>query len=147
MATTRRRIPHPPSAVLALLADGSRYAEWVVGTKRIRAVDPTWPAPTSQLHHTVGFGPLAIDDTTEVLAHEPGGSSIVLKARGWPSGAARVTICVAPAPDGESDVTIDEEPIEGPAKVLHNPVLDALLHVRSIEMLRRMDRSLDGAPS
>ncbi len=142
MAVTRRRIPHPPAAVFALLADGSRYAEWVVGAKRIRSVDPGWPALGTQFHHTVGVGPLSTDDCTEVLEFAEGGP-VVLKARGWPSGAAQVTITAEESPDGGSEVMIDEVPIEGPAKSLQNPVLDRLLHLRNIESLRRMERALE----
>ena len=141
MAVTRRRIPFPPSAVLALLADGRRYADWVVGAKRIRAVDPTWPDVGSQFHHTVGVGPVSTDDTTEVLSFTRPDGPVVLKARGWPSGAARITITAEPIADG-SEVVIDEVPIEGPAKSLHNPVLDGLIHLRNVESLRRLERAV-----
>lgn len=140
MSVTRRRMPQPPGAVYALLADGSRYAEWVVGAKRIRAVDPGWPAVGTRFHHTIGVGPLSTDDNTEVLAWEDGGE-VVLKGRGWPSGSARITITAEEAPGG-CEVVIDEEPIEGPAKTFDNPVLDRLLHVRNIGSLRRMERAL-----
>ena len=141
MAVTRRRIPFPPSAVLALLADGHRYADWVVGAKRIRAVDPTWPEVGSQFHHTVGVGPVSTNDTTEVLSFTRPDGPVVLKARGWPTGAARITITAEPAGDG-TEVVIDEVPIEGPAKSLHNPVLDALIHLRNVESLRRLERAI-----
>jgi len=141
MAVTSRRMPHPPSAVLALLADGRRYADWVVGAKRIRAVDPTWPEVGSQFHHTVGAGPLSTSDTTEVLAFSRPDGPVVLKARAWPTGSARVTITAERTHEG-SEVVIDEVPLEGPAKSLHNPVLDGLIHLRNVESLRRMERAL-----
>ena len=141
MAVTRRRIPFPPSAVLALLADGRRYADWVVGAKRIRAVDPTWPEEGSQFHHTVGVGPVSTNDTTEVLSFTRPDGPVVLKARGWPTGAARITITAEPAGSG-SEVVIDEVPMEGPARSLHNPLLDALIHLRNVESLRRLERTL-----
>ncbi len=141
MAVTRRRMPHPPAAVLALLADGRRYADWVVGAKRIRAVDPTWPEVGSQFHHTVGVGPLSTSDSTEVLSFASPDGPVVLKARAWPTGSARVTITAERTPEG-SEVVIDEVPFEGPAKSLHNPVLDGLIHLRNVESLRRMERTL-----
>lgn len=141
MAVTRRRIPHPPAAVYALLTDGFRYAEWVVGTKRVRTVEPDWPKPGTRFHHTIGVGPLATDDHTEVLAFEDGGQ-VVLKAHGWPTGAARVTISAEEAPGGGSDVVLEEVPIEGPAKRLHCAPLDALIHLRNIESLRRLEQAL-----
>ena len=146
MAVTRRRIPFPPSAVLALLADGRRYADWVVGAKRIRAVDPTWPEEGSQFHHTVGVGPVSTNDTTEVLSFTRPDGPVVLKARGWPTGAARITITAEPTGDG-TEVVIDEVPIEGPAKSLHNPVLDGLIHLRNVESLRRLERAIARRPS
>ena len=142
MAVTRRRIPQPPAAVLALLADGHRYSEWVVGAKRIRAVDPTWPEPGSQFHHTVGVGPLATRDRTEVIAFDRPDGPVVLKARAWPTGAGRVTITAHPDASGGTEVVIDEVPVEGPAKSLHNPLLDGLIHLRNIESLRRMEEAL-----
>ncbi len=141
MAVTRRTLSQPAAAVYALLADGHRYAEWVVGAKRIRRVDPGWPEVGSRFHHTIGVGPLATNDETEVLAFAEGGD-VVLKARGWPAGAARVTITAEDAPGG-CEVVMDEVPIEGPAKTLHNPVLDGLIHLRNVESLRRMERALE----
>lgn len=141
MAVTRRRMPHPPSAVLALLADGRRYADWVVGAKRIRAVDSTWPEVGSEFHHTVGVGPLSTSDTTEVLSFTRPDGPVVLKARAWPTGAARVTIACEPTPEG-CEVVIDEVPLEGPMRSVQNPVLDGLIHLRNVESLRRMERAL-----
>lgn len=141
MAVTRRRVSHPPSAVFTLLADGTRYAEWVVGAKRVRSVDPGWPEPGTKLHHTSGVGPLCTDDTTEVVRFEPGGP-VELEARAWPAGVARVTITAEGAPDGGCEVVIDEVPVEGPAKRLSNPLFDVLIHVRNVESLRRMEQAL-----
>ena len=141
MAVNHRRIPHPPADVFALLADGYRYAEWVVGAKRVREVDETWPEAGSKFHHTVGVWPLTTDDVTEVLAFDEDGP-VVLKAHGWPTGAARVTISAESAPGGGSDVVLDEVPIEGLARQLHSVVLDALIHVRNVESLRRLDQAL-----
>ncbi len=141
MAVTRRRIPFPPSAVLALLADGRRYADWVVGAKRIRAVDPTWPEVGSQFHHTVGVGPLSTSDATEVLAFARPGGPVVLKARAWPTGSARVTITAERTNEG-SEVVIDEVTLERPAKSLNNQVIDGLINLRNVESLRRMERAL-----
>ncbi len=141
MAVTSRRMPHPPSAVLALLADGRRYADWVVGAKRIRAVDPTWPEVGSQFHHTVGVGPLSTSDATEVLAFARPGGPVVLKARAWPTGSARVTITAERTNEG-SEVVIDEVTLERPAKSLNNQVIDGLINLRNVESLRRMERAL-----
>jgi hypothetical protein len=52
----------------------------VVGTSRMRDVDPGWPAPGTKLHHSFGMWPLLIDDTTEAIEIEPG-ERLVLEAR------------------------------------------------------------------
>jgi uncharacterized protein YndB with AHSA1/START domain len=84
----------PPEGVFAVLADGRRYADWVVGAKRVRAVDDSWPEPGSRFHHEVGVGPLTLKDSSELLAMEPP-RQVVLEVRAWPAGKARVTITVS----------------------------------------------------
>jgi hypothetical protein len=128
----------PADAVFGVLADGWRYADWVVGAKRIRRVDDGWPAPGTRIHHSIGAGPFELKDTTECLAVDPP-AGIVVEARGWPAGKARVEVAVE-AGSGGCEVTIDEVPSGGPAKTLHNRVLDALIHVRNVESLRRLER-------
>ena len=145
MATTRMSMPHSPDAVFAVLADGQRYAEWVVGAKRIRGVDEGWPALGKRIHHTVGIGPLTIDDTTACLEVDPP-VRIVLEARAWPAGKARVTMTITPEPGG-SEVVMDEVPTGGPAKTLFNPVLDGLTHLRNLESLRRLKAAAGRQPA
>ena len=82
--------------VFAVLADGWVYPVWVVGASRMRAVDDDWPEVGSRLHHSAGAWPLLIDDTSEVLAYDPP-RAMVLQARGWPAGEARVEITVEPS--------------------------------------------------
>lgn len=136
MATTRTTVPHPPESVFAVLSDGWRYAEWVVGAKRIRAVDDGWPAPGTKFHHRVGVGPLTIDDNTECESVDPP-SKIVLQARAWPAGKARVTIELTPV-EGGTEVVMHEAPIAGPAKTIDSPPLHVLIHLRNVESLRRL---------
>ena len=38
-----------PEEVFDVLDDAYAYPKWVVGTRRVRAVDPEWPAVGSQL--------------------------------------------------------------------------------------------------
>jgi hypothetical protein len=90
----------------------------------------------------MGIGPLATDDSTEVLAFERPDGPVVLKAKAWPTGAGRVTITATPDPSGGTEVVIDEVPIAGPAKTFYSPALDALVHLRNIESLRRMEAAL-----
>ena len=79
-----------------MLADPDSYAYWVVGSKRIRDADASWPAPGSRFHHTVGVGPLTVDDHTESLAADRP-RRLVLRANARPLGVAKVEIELEPA--------------------------------------------------
>jgi hypothetical protein len=122
--------------VFAVLADGWVYPVWVVGASRMRAVDDDWPGVGSRLHHSAGAWPLLIDDTSEVLAYQPP-RAMVLQARGWPAGEARVEITVEPSGTG-CLVSIDEDASSGPALFVPSPVRHALMAVRNRETLRRL---------
>jgi hypothetical protein len=139
MSIVTRHSPAPPAAVFAVLADGWRYADWVVGAKRIRAVDPTWPAPGSRFHHKVGVGPAEIKDCSQCEAVDPP-RSITLKVNVWPAGTAHVRLDLAPAEDGGTEITMEELPLEGLLKTLDNPLQRALLSARNTESLRRLSR-------
>ena len=136
MSTTSRPISATPEQVWSVLADGWLYPLFVVGASRMRAVDETWPAVGSRLHHSVGTWPLLIDDTTEVLEVEED-RRIVLKARGWPAGEARVEISLRPTADA-TVVTIVENATAGPGALVPKPVQDVQLHLRNVEALRRL---------
>jgi hypothetical protein len=128
--------------VFAVLADGWVYPVWVVGASRMRAVDDDWPAVGSRLHHSAGAWPLLIDDTSEVLAYEPP-KTMVLQARGWPAGEARVEITVEPSATG-CHVSIAEDASSGPALVVPKPVRHAMIAVRNREALRRLAYLAEG---
>ncbi|CAB4940052.1 unannotated protein [freshwater metagenome] len=136
MSTTSRPISATPEQVWSVLADGWLYPLFVVGASRMRDVDDTWPAVGSRLHHSVGTWPLLIDDTTEVLELEED-RRIVLKARGWPAGEARVEISLRPTADA-TVVTIVENATAGPGALIPKPVQDVQLHLRNTETLRRL---------
>lgn len=136
MSTTSRPISATPGQVWSVLADGWLYPLFVVGASRIRDVDETWPAVGSRLHHSVGSWPLLIDDNTEVLEVEED-RRIVLKARGWPMGEARVEISLLPSGDG-TVVTIVENVTAGPGVLVPKPVQDVQLHLRNTETLLRL---------
>jgi len=131
-----------PDAVFAVLADGWLYANWVVGASRIRSVDSHWPEAGSKLQHSVGIWPVLINDHTEVLEADPP-NMLRLQARGWPAGQAEVTISVAPTPAG-CTITIMEHATAGPAKLIPTPVMEALLHARNEEALKRLALLAEG---
>lgn len=136
MVTVTRRLRCPASAVLAVLADGWTYATWVVGTVRIRGVDPGWPGPGSRIAHSVGVWPLLLDDVTAVVAWDPAGR-LELQARGWPAGEARVVVEVR----GDGDtclVRLREDAVRGPGSLVPRPLRAAALRPRNRESLRRL---------
>jgi uncharacterized protein YndB with AHSA1/START domain len=136
VSVTTVHVDQPPEALFAVLADPWRYAEWVVGAKKVRDVDAHWPQPGSRFHHRVGVGPLTIDDSTVVEEIEPP-RRMVLRARARPAGVARVTIELTPAGAG-TEVTMTEVPIAGPARWLDNPILEAAVDLRNRRSLRRL---------
>ncbi len=132
-----------PGEVFAVVSDPRTYPEWVMGCDRIRAVDPDWPRPGSQFHHTVGAGPAKVDDTTTVVRIEPP-SLLALEARAGAAGTVRVTFTVeAGDGPGTARVTIEEEPVDGAATRLPDAVTDAGLKLRNTETLRRLTRIVE----
>ena len=132
-----------PERVFATLVDARAYESWLVGCKRIRAVDRSWPSLGSRFHHEVGVGPLSIKDSTRVIELEEG-RELVLEARARPAGIAAVRISVEPSPDG-STVTMAEEVRSGPSKLIPKPIADVMVHVRNKESLRRLKNLLEDA--
>jgi uncharacterized protein YndB with AHSA1/START domain len=139
MTTVTHRTAASPDDVWAVLADGWRYADWVVGAKRIRAVDPEWPQPGSRFHHQVGVGPVDIKDSSVSEAIEEN-HAISLRVKAFPAGAARVRIILKPTEDGGTEILLQEQPIEGFARRFDNPVQQGALWLRNIESLRRLAR-------
>ena len=135
-AVVRRMIHAEPAKVWSVLSDGWLYPSWVVGASRMREVEASWPAPGSKLHHSVGLWPLLLDDRTEVIGCEPQ-RSLRLKAHGWPAGAAEVLIELMPAGDG-TEVTIREDAVAGPARLVPPPVRQLGVVPRNKEALRRL---------
>ena len=103
----------PTEVVWSVLADGWSYAGWVVGASRIRAVDRTWPQIGRRIHHSVGVWPLLLDDVTEVLAVQDG-SSLLLRARAWPTGEAQVRFDLTDA-GSRCRIAMREDTVAGPA--------------------------------
>jgi len=131
-----RHLRCAPEKVFAVLADGWSYASWVVGASRMRDVDHSWPAEGAKLHHSAGAWPLLINDTTSLLVWDPP-RELVLQARGWPAGEARVQITVTDESDG-CRVAIAEDVVRGPALLVPKPVRHGLMAWRNIETLRRL---------
>jgi uncharacterized protein YndB with AHSA1/START domain len=144
MAEVNRVMSAPRDRVFETLANGWQYAGWVVGSAKVRAVEDTWPAVGSRLHHAVGAWPFTLKDETQVEVCVPG-VRLVLIARGRPFGEARVDISLQDRPGGTL-VTMIETPVSGPGRWLNNPAAEALLHARNVEALNRL-AALAEAPS
>jgi uncharacterized protein YndB with AHSA1/START domain len=136
VATVTATINSSPAGVFAVLADGWLYSNWVVGTSHMRAVEAGWPAAGSRLYHASGVWPVVTRDESIVEEAEPN-RRLVLVAKGWPLGEARVVIELAAAGDA-TVVTMTETPIAGPGKWVHNPLTDAILVRRNVEALARL---------
>jgi uncharacterized protein YndB with AHSA1/START domain len=135
----RRRTTASPEVVFAVLADGWRYADWVVGAKTIRHVDDAWPAVGSRFHHKVGVGPVEIRDSSVCEAVETD-HAISLRVKAFPAGSARVRIVLEARDDGGTEIVLEEHPLEGFARRFDNPLQRAALRVRNMESLRRLAR-------
>ncbi|WP_255768175.1 SRPBCC family protein [Pseudarthrobacter sulfonivorans] len=137
MSTISRVFGSPADDVWKVIANGWLYSGWVVGASRIRAVDAHWPETGSTLHHSVGAWPLLINDTSHVTAVEPS-RSLELVARGWPLGEAKVVITLEDL-GTQCRVTMAEDAIRGPGKLVPKAVRDALIGPRNEETLKRLE--------
>lgn len=136
MSKATRLMDCSPQAVFDVLSDGWTYATWVVGAARIRAVDHDFPAAGTKIDHSVGMWPFLISDETKAVSiDEPHEFELVVAA--WPAGEARVHI-MCEARGDQTQVTMIEHAISGPAKFLPKPVADAMLHLRNVETLKRL---------
>lgn len=138
MSRTTIHVSAPPADVFAVLADPHAYPDWVVGAKHIRAVEGAWPEPGATFHHSVGIGPITVNDSTSVV-EVAAPHRLVLRARARPTGVARVELDLAER-DGGTEVVMTELPIEGPPALLHNPLQDRIIDRRNRESLRRLKR-------
>lgn len=132
-------VDRDPRRVWDVLSDGWSYAEWVVGTRRIRDVDPDWPAQGSQIHYTVGVGRWTIEDVTTVRLVEPK-RRLELEARAGRLGTARVSIVLLPWGEDRTLVVLDEHPLTGPGARWHSLPLEVFLRFRNQRMVRLLAR-------
>jgi uncharacterized protein YndB with AHSA1/START domain len=125
-----------PTDVFAVLDDATAYPRWVVGARRIRRVDDSWPAEGSRFHHALGVPGAELHDSSKVIRRDPP-HHLELEVRFRPTGVARVELEVTPAPAG-STVSISERPLAGPFAWLPQVVSDPVLHLRNAWSLRRL---------
>ncbi|MFD6988485.1 SRPBCC family protein [Streptomyces sp. NPDC059943] len=145
MAVRHRLIERPVADVWAVLADGSRYGDWVVGTSESRPEEGAWPEVGSSITYTIRLGRWSASGSTVVRrCEEPG--VLELEADSGRLGTARIAVEVRPW--GENAlVIIDEHPLRGPGGLLHNTAADALIQLRHRSMLARLAEAVESAPS
>lgn len=141
--TISRPVNAPASAVWKVLSDGWSYATWVVGASRVRDVDRTWPQEGSRVHHSVGLWPAVIQDFTRVEKSSPE-TELVLTARVWPVGEARVRIEVRAVDAEHSTVSITEDAVAGPGRLVPARLRHAMLSPRNKETLFRLAMMAEG---
>jgi uncharacterized protein YndB with AHSA1/START domain len=127
-----------PERVFQVLASPATYGDWVVGSDTIRDADPDWPAVGSRFYHRVGWGPLKVNDHTEVVDVDPP-RRLVLHARARPLGTALVTFLLEPR-DGGTYVTMTEAPGDPLSHLAINPFTDWMVRLRNDITLRRLER-------
>jgi uncharacterized protein YndB with AHSA1/START domain len=135
-------VKRPPEAVWEVLSDGSRYAEWVVGTSETEEEGEEWPRVGSKINYTVRLGPLVLHNHTVVRVCEPPGR-LELEAVAGPLGSARIAIRVEPWGEAETLVIVDEHPLRGPGSRLHIAPVELLIQLRHRQMLARLGRVVE----
>ncbi|MFG2526575.1 SRPBCC family protein [Streptomyces sp. NPDC048516] len=140
MAVRHRLIRRPPEEVWAVLADASRFSDWVVGPSTTAEKAGDWPECGSTLEYTLRVGPWSVSGETIVRRHEPPRHLELEVDSGW-LGTARIAIEVRPW--GEHALVIfDEHPLRGPGGLLHNSAVDAVLQLRNRSMLDRLAKAV-----
>ena len=136
MAVRHHLIRTSPQSVWAVLEDGTRYAEWVVGTSSSKPVHGRWPQLGSAIGYEVRLGPLRLTNETVVRRCVPG-ETLELEAKAGPLGTARIAIELRPWGD-HCLVVVDEHPLRGAGGTVHNVAVEALIQIRHRAMLARL---------
>lgn len=144
MAVRHQLIRSVPEAVWDVLADGSRYSDWVVGTSDSRPGKGHWPDAGATIDYTVRLGPWTLTGETIVRRSDPP-RELELEVDSGPLGTARIAVEVRPWGD-HTLVSLDEHPLRGVGGALHNGALDALLQLRHRSMLGRLAKVVERGP-
>ncbi|MCU1361422.1 MAG: hypothetical protein JWN99_2711 [Ilumatobacteraceae bacterium] len=139
MTVCERHFRSAPQQVYDAIVDAERYPRWLVGAKVVRVVDASWPNPGAEFRHTVGAGPLEVDDRTTVRDVQPGrGLDLIVRARPFIEAEVRFRI----APDGTGSVlSMNERPL-GIFR-LATPLLAPFVKARNARSLERLAALID----
>ncbi|NYV78864.1 SRPBCC family protein [Streptomyces sp. UH6] len=143
MAQRHRLIKATPEEVWGILADGERYADWVVGTARSRPVRGDWPEVGAAITYEIRLGPLRLHNETVVRRCLPG-RELELEAKAGPLGTARIALELRSWGD-DTLIIVDEHPLQGAGGKIHNVAVEALIQLRHREMLRRLEEVCEEA--
>jgi hypothetical protein len=128
--------------VFDLLGDPWTYADWVVGSDRIREADANWPEVGSEFKHVVGVWPLKSHDHSYVEAVEaPNHLRLRVKAR--PFITARVWLDLKPGGAG-TIVEMFEDAADPVSRAALNPLTQPLVVVRNKIAVRRLRDMAEG---
>ncbi len=140
MARNEIVIDAPPEKVYETLLDPGAYPKWVVGAKQLRGVDSKWPRKGARFHHTIGAGPVTLDDSTKIIDTKPN-RRVVLEVRIRPVGVGKVAIDLKPKRRGrKTKVVMTEDLTRGPASWVLRPIRTAAISGRNTISLRRLRR-------
>ena len=132
-----------PNAVFEVLDDPYAYPRWVVGARRIRSVDPSWPAVGSRFHHAIGTAAGELHDSSKILERESP-NRMVLEVRFRPTGVAHVSLEVVDASPGSS-IVMEEHPVSGFAARLPRWITEPVLKLRNALSLQRLRHEIERA--
>jgi hypothetical protein len=144
VATSSIDIDVHADEVWAVIAEPTTYPRWLVGTQRILAIDPGFPARGTAFRHEVGVGPFRLRDVSTALECHPRNRRLVLEVRARPViGSARVEMSVVTAGVGRARVTIKEHPRRILGSVLLAPLAERMIKARNARSLANLRALLE----
>ncbi|MFE1382442.1 SRPBCC family protein [Streptomyces sp. NPDC058740] len=140
MAVQHRLVRARPERVWEVLADGDRYARWVVGTHASREAGGQWPQEGSALRYEIKLGPLRYRGETVVrVSEEPERLELEAVAGEF---SARIAFDVRPWGQ-DTLVVMDEHPLRGRGRSFHHAAVDAVAQLRHRLLLGRLARECE----
>lgn len=138
MAVRHRLVKASPRTVWAVLSDGDRYTEWVVGTSASRQTRGRWPEVGAALSYVVRLGPVRLVNETVVRrSEEP--TALELEAKAGALGTARIAFELRSWGE-QCLVIVDEHPLGGVGGLLHNVAAEVVIQLRHRAVLARLAR-------
>ncbi|WP_328476757.1 SRPBCC family protein [Streptomyces sp. NBC_00377] len=136
MAVRHRLIKASPRTVWSVLADGDRYAEWVVGPSSSQQMEGDWPQVGATIAYEIRLGPVRLTNETVVRrCQEP--EALELEARAGVLGTARIAFELRPW-GRHCLVILDEHPLQGVGGLLHNAGVEVVTQIRHRALLGRL---------